>query len=167
MSDFTKTILFANPEKAIIKEMLINGADIGPGYFVTGVGETYPDVDLTADGEGSYGITLEHFLEDALDSLVWTPQKNIDDLYSDNALVRVALCGSGIEVWAFYIGSTGPVAAVPGLKTRANGGVLRANNYTATPTVGELKSAVEGTCAMITNYDVGHATEKRVVRCII
>lgn len=165
LSDLTDVVIDKGEEKAIIVEMRANGSDIKPGHAVTGVGETYPDIDLVAAGEGTLGVALEHLGDDGLDT--YDPQKNIDEAYTDNALVRVCLLGSGVVVWMFWLGQTGPIAAEPGLRVVGDAGAIKAPVFTATPTVQELEAAFESFVGMIVDYDAGHATELRVVRAMI
>jgi hypothetical protein len=83
-----------------IVEKKVNGSDFYPGLICTGYGETDPDVDLCSTGEPPLGVVIEHFRNDGLAGTVRdTP--DIDAVYTDNALVRVAVCGSGMACLCF------------------------------------------------------------------
>lgn len=89
-----------------------NGTDLKPGYLVTEVGETFPDLDLVANGEAPYGLLLEDPTGEHSD--------DIDDAWDDNYAVRVLKFPSPIEAWVMNHDNAG-AAWVRGTPTTVSG----------------------------------------------
>lgn len=147
-----------------IVERRINGSDIKPGHIVTNYGESVnEDVDLCGAGEPPLGVALEHVANDGLASIRDTP--DIDTLYTDNAVVRVALCGSGMTVLCWLAGQTTTTAVYGGTKlvTAASG---KCSLPTFSTTTDQLYADFNGFFGRSIEYDTG-GSDAKVIAVII
>jgi hypothetical protein len=77
---------------SIVGMLRANGTDIQPGLMLTVEGETWPDVDLAADGETVFAAALEDPTGEHCD--------DIDDAWDDNSAIRAVLFPSPVELWS-------------------------------------------------------------------
>ncbi len=160
-------VISSRSEQIVIKgfnpnfiiERQVNGSDIFPGKVVTNYGEANAyDVDLCGAGEPALGIALEHHLDDGLAGIIRdTP--DIDTAYTDNASVRIALCGSGMVCMAFLAGQTTTTAIYGGSKLcAAASGNLTLPTFTST--TAQLSSDFLGYVGKSIEYDAGGSLVK-------
>lgn len=170
-----RQIVIKGYNPALIVERLINGSDIYPGHFVTNVAEsTNSDVDLCESGEGPLGVALEHYLDDGLAGTIRdTP--DIDSVYTDNATVRIALCGSGMVCLVWLAGQTTTTAVYGGTKLYVSGtGCLAlpaAITFVTTTAqlgvdVAALLVEIKAMAGICQEYDAG-GSDKKVIAVMI
>ena len=169
ISGRSRTVCIKGYNPVLVVERTINGSDISPGKFVTNVSEAnQSDVDLCESGEGPLGVALEHYLDDSLAGTIRdTP--DIDTVYTDNATVRVALCGSGMVCLVFLGGQTTTASVYGGSKLFVSGsgnlGLLAALTFvTTTAELGAdltaLLTEIRGMAGICQEYDTGGSLAK-------
>ncbi len=142
-----------------VVERKVNGSDEKPGHIVTGVAETFPDIDLCAAGEGPLGILLEHYRDDGLAGTVRdTP--DIDTVFTDNAVARVALIGSGMTclTWLGGEGATSTAAVYPGTKLVVGQVAGSVSHPTFSTTTAELGADFKSLVGVSIEYNAGGNT---------
>lgn len=150
-----------------IVEKRVNGSDIKPGHVVTGYGESNKhDVDLCDAGEPPLGIALEHYMDDGIANTIRdTP--DIDTAYTDNAMVRVALLGSGMTVFGYLGGqtTTTPVYAGSNLVVKSSG-EIQLPTAVGSLTTTTLLNDMLGKVGKSAEYNTGGSVRKVITMVI-